>query len=397
MADKQLSTHAQSEHPRGATHCGRQARNCGIVVLVLIVGAALLPTIINLFQDAAYHFSAFTDEGLVTADARDLKTTVVVAHRTHRLLPDQNVVWCATFQLAWNKLCRRAGGSVRLATSSPLVDLLNTQDIGPDDVDNASYVAAAGALEEGIYDKIDTELKRTFGGDAAPQLARSEKLIRPQDVFAYAYLFKDLRFAKPFEVLSRPLIFGGEGVRCFGIEAGKAVPAALLDQVRIFEYDRESGQTIIELVSTSKDDQLVLAMITPKDTLAETITAVLAQITQREGLPAYESDVLKVPKFNFDLTRSYDELIGQAIVSTNVAMPSDGVIVEALQTIRFQLDEKGARLRSESEVSIGCGEKGTPRQLVFNQPFLLMMKLRDADDPYFAMWVDNAELMAKAE
>ena len=64
-------------------------------------------------------------------------------------------------------------------------------------------------------------------------------------------------------------------------------------------------------------------------------------------------------------------------------------IIQAEQLIRFKLDEKGAMLRSEA----GFGIFGSLPKLIFNRPFLLMLKRRDAKMPYFAAWIDNAELL----
>ena len=36
---------------------------------------------------------------------------------------------------------------------------------------------------------------------------------------------------------------------------------------------------------------------------------------------------------------------------------------------------------------------GKPRQLVFDKPFLILLQRGDAQQPYFALWVDNAELL----
>ena len=38
-------------------------------------------------------------------------------------------------------------------------------------------------------------------------------------------------------------------------------------------------------------------------------------------------------------------------------------------------------------------EKAEPREFRFHRPFLIYMKKRDADRPFFVMWVDNAELL----
>ncbi len=34
------------------------------------------------------------------------------------------------------------------------------------------------------------------------------------------------------------------------------------------------------------------------------------------------------------------------------------------------------------------------RRLVFDKPFLLYMKEKGAKNPYFAIWIENAELMS---
>ena len=38
-----------------------------------------------------------------------------------------------------------------------------------------------------------------------------------------------------------------------------------------------------------------------------------------------------------------------------------------------------------------------PKDLIFDKPFLIMLQNQDAKAPYFAAWVDNAEILLKAE
>ena len=69
-----------------------------------------------------------------------------------------------------------------------------------------------------------------------------------------------------------------------------------------------------------------------------------------------------------------------------------GKIALAAQTVRFRLDERGAVLKSEAIVWGGIGE-----QLIFDKPFLILLERRDARNPYFALWVGNAELLVPVE
>ena len=66
-------------------------------------------------------------------------------------------------------------------------------------------------------------------------------------------------------------------------------------------------------------------------------------------------------------------------------------IAKALQTIRFKLDRSGAELSSESQIF--CLPDAT--HFVLDRPFLIVVKKRGAQRPFFVMWVDNAELLCK--
>ena len=65
----------------------------------------------------------------------------------------------------------------------------------------------------------------------------------------------------------------------------------------------------------------------------------------------------------------------------------------AAQQIRFRLDETGALLSSE-----GATARVAPkRDIVAWKPFLVLVERDGSDHPYFALWVDNAELLVPFE
>ena len=68
------------------------------------------------------------------------------------------------------------------------------------------------------------------------------------------------------------------------------------------------------------------------------------------------------------------------------------ILDTALQTIRFRLDKSGADLESEAQLMA----LPVPSHYRFDRPFLVLMRKRGAARPFFAMWVDNAELMTRA-
>jgi len=72
-------------------------------------------------------------------------------------------------------------------------------------------------------------------------------------------------------------------------------------------------------------------------------------------------------------------------------------ILDVIQGIAFVLNERGAEVESFAEIvlgSIGGDSDPTPRRrFVFDRPFLVLLSERDAAEPYFALWIENTELM----
>jgi len=342
------------------------------------------------------HDQAFTDEHLVRGDAADLAGTTVSAHTEVPIVAGENVIWSGSFQLAWNELIDLLGEPVKFNQDSAMVAALNKQLFTASDVDEAAYIAVADFVGNDVFGQIDRALFLKFLGAARPQYKPDPALTpRPQDIVVYSYLFKNLRFAKRFEELDEPLSFEGQPVACFGVERYKPHQEAIRSQVKILSYADEDD-FVIELTSKSADDQIILAKVAPGATLEETIQAVLPAAAGPGEVMGY-ADVLMAPKINFDIRRPYDEIMGLNLRTSNPDVAKDLLVLSAVQGIRFQLDEKGVRLRDESYISLGCSASSPPvpeHLLIFDKPFLIMLKQTQADRPYFAMWVGNTELLA---
>lgn len=75
-------------------------------------------------------------------------------------------------------------------------------------------------------------------------------------------------------------------------------------------------------------------------------------------------------------------------------MAGNGLILrKALQTIDFRMDEKGVKLRSEAAISFSCAAQPhvIPRLMILDPPFALVMKRKNAPQPYFIAWFANAD------
>jgi hypothetical protein len=348
---------------------------------------------------------------LLKAEGKDLKATVITPSVDTPIEPGKNVLWCSTFQLVWNEGCRYAGGDIHLKDEPPMVAALNKKLGDEKDVDANSCLVMSGMVEDGIVNKIRQELDRKFQGQADPDLLKSiESQLPSNGWLAYAYLFRSLPFEHKFKRLTEPLEFGSAKVASFGLRniGHDRDDHRIAEQVAVLDYKNDDN-FVLALLPKDRSEWIVLAKIVPAETLQKTIETVRSRAAnwidpqkaesighwkqlQEQSLEDHESVV--VPVLNFELLKSYDELVGKTITTPGprLGMP----IVLAMQSIRFRLDENGAVLKSEAatkDSKKADGKPRKPRQFIFDKPFLILLERKDAAQPYFALWVDNPELL----
>jgi hypothetical protein len=301
--------------------------------------------------------------------------------------------------LAWDEACKTVGGDLRFQQpEDPMVVALNHHSASHADLDSDSYVAMAGRVGDGIFERIRLAMAMKFPHAPRPELMPSHGSQGPQDIEAYSYLFKKLNFPVPFERLDEPLDFGGTNVAAFGMGFNKPGHEKMAGDVSIVDY-KSADDFIIELKTNSALDHLVLAKVTPGSTLGQTIAMVQKRRENASPISAKPWDVMSVPKMFFDITRGYHEIVGRTLINPATGAPTDQQLLEAVQNIKFQIDEKGVVLVSETHMSFSCSAEGMRvpvHYLIFDKPFLLMMSREGGNAPYFAVWVDNAELLERA-
>lgn len=267
---------------------------------------------------------------------------------------------------------------------------LNKKTFTSADIDAASYVALAGFVKEGIHQKIRDALTAKFGSSNVPAPILDKSSIEDHLV-AYAYMFKRLEFAVPFERIDDGFNFSGVKVLAFGMAGEKPIHAKMAPQAIILDL-RDFNDFVVELKTKSMQDRLILAKIQPGKTLSETIRMVDDRIRAGRPEKCGPEDELGVPKFNLDIIRTYSEIERTELAVGNPKVGRGAFVTSAKQTIRFRMDEKGVVLKSQAHVIVG---RSLYRCLVFDKPFLLMLKRTNAKVPYFAMWVDNPEVLVR--
>lgn len=313
----------------------------------------------------------------------------------------KNIIWCSSFQLAWNELKNDViREPVQVTGAEALAERLNTANQSSADLLAESYYAAAGIVGDGIVPTIQSEMARRFPSEPVPQF----NSMPPDWIIAYSYLEAYIKFTTPFRPAETGLVFtdsqGNQtNVDSFGIWSCYLPQyKKIVEQVDILYYLRDPNdyhralEFAVDLCKFTKPYQVVVACIQPKDTLAQTLAYLqdkIANPTEDQFSSRLGSnDTLLVPNMFWKITHHFQELIDKKLANPGFAgMP----IMTASQMIQFRLDRTGAMLKSEALLNIAA----IPRDFICDRPFLIYLKKRDAQHPFFVMWVDNAELLTE--
>lgn len=359
---------------------------------------ALLPALLLAGQS---HDELAGKPALDILDAdRQLPNTRVIPTLDAEHEKGKNLLYCATFQLAWNELMELLDGPLDLENKPPAAAKLNNKNFTPEMLDKESYFIFAGGGPT-AHTRMAEELKTKFGGAASPKLLPRE--LGPNEFVAYSYLYKNLKFSVPLYSYPNGFEFSGGNVKTFGIATDNPLRGRMLRYVRVHDYVNKDD-FVIELTSKSPDDSILIAKIPPGKSLQKSTESVLQRLqkTNRDTLESGED--LRIPTFNFEVVKNYSDLAPLKLYKKSWDMP--GQLKECTQLIRFKFDEFGAIVKSETRIRGAVGQSDIddapappppPRHFICDRPFLVLLLHRNKAKPYFALWVDNSELLVKSD
>ncbi len=336
----------------------------------------------------------------LNANITDLKRTVIVPTLDTPLSAGTNMIWCGTMQLAWNELCALVGEDVHMENEDPIVGQLSKRDVSAKNLDENTYLLAALPADSSSLSALRKRVSTKFSGAVSPELIPAADTLPRNSIMLYAALFVNMPFDWAFDRLKHPLKFGGGDVAAFGIDGDgdlgdRRRVRSVRSQVKVIDFNG-NDDFVIELKTKKSNHQLILSKLRPELTLESTVRSVLTRMTVTQPESSFWFNRLIVPVADYDLAHCYPELVGRPLcVKTPLfdKMP----IVAANQNIRFKLDERGAVLKSEALIGVKTASKSPkgPPDLIFDKPFLVLLKCTTSDKPYFAMWVDNPEILVK--
>lgn len=297
----------------------------------------------------------------------------------------ENTVWVGTFQLVWNDLMNDLvkGDVVLVDGNDDVVNGLNQQVFKSSMISENSYYKTHGIMTTELRDTINNALMEKF--NETSDLLKSVEW-NGRDYLLYAMLKKDFQFPYVFDKLALDK-FGKskEKVQYFGIN--EKSDKGLRESVDVLFYNSKDDYAVI--LNTKDKDMVMLYRTNDKLSLAQAYQQMLEKSFKFQGDRQFRKrDELKVPFIKFKNDYTYKNLSNKKIKDT------DFTIGSAMQTIDFNMDNKGVKLKSEAAIimkmSMPLPEPETVRKFNFDDNFYLFLQ-ENLNHPYFAMKVGDTD------
>ena len=298
-----------------------------------------------------------------------------------------NYVWGGAMNLAWNELNENIlHEKLQLNTADEtalkMVVKLNDAPFSKSDLDEESYYVKSG-YGQSTVDEINRESKKKFLSKSFSDL---KIILSPKDIISYAYFLKEVEYETMFK--KDAVLFKGQKVEGF-----IADNEAQRENVKIIKYQNDD-KFIIKLQLKDKNDELILA----KGYDMKNPQTIVDEINRNNGknLATIDaSDKFKAPKLHLDHHRDYVELINKWLSNEGF---SDYFIAQMFENIKFDMDEKGAKVENEAVIAIPLGAAGPSKKpkiknFILDEPYWVIMKRANSQNPYFILGVNNVELM----
>lgn len=298
-----------------------------------------------------------------------------------------NRIWVGTFQLVWNDLMDEVVKvDVEFLGGTPdVVKGLNKQEFKASDLSENSYYKTWGKASPELKKAIVKGIKEKFN-ETSDILNSIDWTPAPSKYVIYAMLKKDFKFLKAFDKLE-PAQFGyiETKVDYFGIKPQNR--DVLGENIGVLFYENKNDFAV--KLYTQGNDVVYLYRTDEDKTFDKTYADMILKSEKYEGRKWFgNGDYFKVPDLKLYQEKSFNEVCGKPIKGT------DFMIDKALETVDFNMNNEGVKLKSEAVIvtkltSAGPGHVLEPRYFNFDSTFYLFLQEKDKNQPYYAMRVDD--------
>lgn len=307
---------------------------------------------------------------------------------------DNDAAWCATFNLIWNDLKNNlVKQDIKFENSNTYVSNLNKELFKEKDISNDYYYKVYGKKTLQLKNEIEKNIKDKFNqtSDILDKFDWSENSLDNgnsglERYIFYTMLYREFKYKTKFVKLDNDKFNDIDNVKYFGIKDNKE---AYKDQISVIYFNDEDDFAI--KLTTTSNDEIIINKNPKGNTFDEIYKNIITTGLKYKGNKSFNDlDNFKMPYINLNILKEYKELENQKFYdkSNNVL-----VIDKALQTIKFELNETGGKIKSEAGMDVikfsSVDPKTESRNFIVNKTFAIFLKEESKDKPYFAAQVDD--------
>jgi hypothetical protein len=300
-----------------------------------------------------------------------------------------NYVWCIAIHLAWNELNENIiHDKLKLNTSdksiTDLVEKMNRAPFSRHDLDESSYYIRSGYGQQTI-ELINRESKIKFPDKSYGDLM---VLLNPNDIVVYAFFLKKVEYLTCFE--KHAVRFLKETVTGFHTSSYEQKLNIIL-----LQYWNDD-KFIIRLVLKEQEDEIFLAKGFDNNPFEEIVEFINKYNKNDKVGPIGEEDYFAMPNLHLDHRNAYEKLTGKTLTNKDF---EQYYMAQVVESIKFDMDYKGARVESEAVMIAGAGIRADKeyRKYIMDKPFWVVLKRKNSVNPYFILHVRNADIMESVQ
>ncbi len=294
-----------------------------------------------------------------------------------------NSIWCGTFQLIWNDLKNDlAKQDIKFTPQLQVVENLNKETFTTDDISEKYYYKKIGYPSLDLKQEIEKAIKDKFNETSNILDDFDWENHDPEDYFLYAMLKKEFKFNKAFEELENGKFRNYDDVKYFGIKSNDV--EELREQVEVLYYNSKDDFAI--KLETKQEDKVVLCKNPKGNTFNEIYENIMKQENKYKGEDdLLEGESLKIPNIKLNEKNEFTEIQDKIFHFSNGLQYR---IEKAIQTIEFELDREGGKIKSEAGMMVMLESAMMPsddlREFFIDDTFAIFLIEDDKDTPYFA-------------
>lgn len=302
----------------------------------------------------------------------NLKQTDFVITLENPISENKNIIYAPAFLYAWDKITEELKSPIIVGSTNSIdFNLLNKSISHQSSLTDNEYSATAEIVDGAIIAK--------------------------------AFFNKTLPFETKLQVLDDPINFETTKVSAFGMYYYNE------DAIKFTQilYYKDDNNFILKLVPKDNQHEIILVKgldkyHTLKDAIKlsnDLIVHGKKEQTDSKLLWKYQivhEDIFAIPAIKFNIATNYKNIEGQGFSTGDNKKHSVEV---AYQRTGFIFNENGAVVESEAVAVVDSASVEPiithPKKMIFDKPFLIIIKRVDKTNPYFVMKVANAELLIK--